>query len=167
MTEQNNVELTFTLGNSGEAASRAPHIVVGVDGSPQSVQALRQAVQLASALNGSVNAVHAWQFPSSGIEYFPPDWTPEGEAKDILEQAVHEVFDGGELPEWFRGTVCRGWARKALIDLSKDANLLVVGSRGHGGFTGLLLGSVSGAVAEHSECPVLVMQGEKLVMPTT
>lgn len=153
---------SITVGTPGPAAERSPRIVVGVDGSPHSVHALTQAAQLAEALDGSLHAVLAWQFPSSGIEYFPPDWSPEGEAVDTLRAAAATVF-GGPAPEWFRGTVYQGWARKALIDLSEHADLLIVGSRGHGGFAGLLLGSVSGAVAQHSKCPVLVMQGGKLI----
>jgi nucleotide-binding universal stress UspA family protein len=67
---------------------------------------------------------------------------------------------GGDRPAGLVTRVEQGGAARILIDVSQGANLLVVGSRGHGGFAGLLLGSVSSACAEHAACPVLVVHGE-------
>ncbi|HEY0261123.1 MAG TPA: universal stress protein [Lacisediminihabitans sp.] len=145
-----------------DGAVRRPHIIVGVDGSAASVAALRQAVVLAEALNGSVEAVDVWQFPASVAGYIPPEWSPEDDAKQVLAEATSEVF-GTAVPSWFEQTVCEGSTARRLVALSRDADLLVMGSRGHGGFTGLLLGSVSSACAEYSHCPTLVMHGESLL----
>ncbi|MEO6530311.1 MAG: universal stress protein, partial [Specibacter sp.] len=67
----------------------------------------------------------------------------------------------GRPPEGFSGVCVRGTPAKVLMEHSKSAQMLIVGSRGHGGFAGMLLGSVSSACAEHAGCPVLVVHGER------
>jgi nucleotide-binding universal stress UspA family protein len=139
----------------------APHrIVVGVDGSESSKLALRWAARLIPVVGGSIEAVISWEYPSSygwgpGV---PTDWRPEIVAAKVLEQAFDEVF-GPDRPADLTSTVREGRASFVLLDVSAGADLLVVGSRGHGGFAGLLLGSVSGACSEHATCPVLVVHG--------
>jgi nucleotide-binding universal stress UspA family protein len=77
-----------------------------------------------------------------------------------MADAVDQVFDGS-APAWFTQTIRQGYPAEILIDESRGAEMLVVGSRGHGGFAGLLLGSVSTACAEHAHCPVLIMHDDR------
>lgn len=132
-------------------------IVVGVDGSEPSKAALRWAAGFLAATGGFIDAVIAWHPPLNfGSAYLPSDWRPDQDAEKVLTQTVDEVF-GANRPLGMRLIVERGNPAKVLIDQSKNAELLVVGSRGHGGFAGLLLGSVSASCAEHAKCPVLVV----------
>lgn len=134
-------------------------IVVGVDGSESSKAALRWATRLLPVTGGWIDAVIAWHPPASyGLAYAPPDWNPEKDAETVLSRAVDEVF-GADRPAGMRLIVREGNPAKVLLDESNDADLLVVGSRGHGGFAGLLLGSVSAHCAEHATLPVLVVHG--------
>jgi nucleotide-binding universal stress UspA family protein len=137
-----------------------PPMIVGVDGSESSVAALRYAARLAPRLDLRVRALAVWNYPSFmyGGYYPTPDWTPEEDAEKIVKRAAEEVFEG-EAPDWFAIRTRRGRAAEVLIDESISAEMLVLGSRGHGGFAGLLLGSVSSACAEHAHCPVLVVHG--------
>lgn len=137
-----------------------PRIVVGVDGSPQSVLALQWAQTLAQALDATITAVTAWHMETVFGSYIVPDWDPDEGARQILKDAVQEAF-GGNPPEGFSGVCVRGTPAKVLMEHSKSARMLIVGSRGHGGFAGMLLGSVSSACAEHASCPVLVVHGER------
>lgn len=145
---------------SPEPEPGPPGLIVGVDGSESSVAALRYAAELAPKLSLRVRALGVWNYPSFiyGGYYPQMDWTPEDDAERIVARAAEEVF-GAELPEWFATRTRQGRPAEALIDESRHAEMVVVGSRGHGGFAGLLLGSVSAAVAEHAHCPVLVVHG--------
>jgi nucleotide-binding universal stress UspA family protein len=133
-------------------------IVVGVDGSQSSRAALRWALDYAALTGKRVTAVSAWQYPHDyGFSITPVEvWHPDTDAVEALEAAVRDVA-GVDRPDEFAAITRQGHPTKVLLDLSNDADLLVVGSRGHGGFAGLLLGSVSSALAEHAHCPVLVM----------
>lgn len=140
--------------NSG--GDRKP-VVVGVDGSPDSVRALQKAAELARALDVPLEAVTAWQFPLGFDESLAASvWSPEEDAREILHAAVAEAFPGGEPDDLTRSVVV-GPAARALISASEHATMLVTGSRGRGGFTGLLLGSVSTACAQHARCPALIV----------
>jgi nucleotide-binding universal stress UspA family protein len=135
-------------------------VVVGVDGSPSSRQALRWAAQFAGATKARLEAVIAWQYPAGyGIGGAPLPIDLALEAEKCLIAAIDETF-GSERPAGLSTAVKEGGAARVLLAESKDALLLVVGSRGHGGFYGLLLGSVSASVAEHAVCPVLVVHGD-------
>jgi nucleotide-binding universal stress UspA family protein len=140
-------------------------IVVGVDGSEPSEHALRWAQFVAHATESNLEVVAAWEpFPSfgwlgAGWETVPSDWNPAETAETILTTTINKVL-GDYHPAGLRLTVREGNAAKVLLEVSKGARMLVVGSRGHGGFTGLLLGSVSAACAEHATCPVLVLHGD-------
>jgi nucleotide-binding universal stress UspA family protein len=132
-------------------------IVVGVDGSAPSIEALRQAQRLATPLGAKVLANAYWDYPQVyagyvmvGIEGF------EERAAQILDEAVRTAF-GDETPSNVVTNLVRGHPRDALIEATRDADLVVVGRRGHGGFGGLLLGSVSSALVAHAHCPVLVV----------
>jgi nucleotide-binding universal stress UspA family protein len=134
-------------------------IVVGVDGSEESQQALRWALAEAKLRGSSVRAVHAWRY--RGYGYIPPDVMDANAllsaAANVLRTAVDEVAGdtaGVELEQ----VVLQGPAAKELIDESERAEMLVVGSRGHGGFAGLMLGSVSQHCAQHAHCPVVIVR---------
>jgi nucleotide-binding universal stress UspA family protein len=143
-------------------------IVVGVDDSQEARAALRFALDEAKLRQATLRVVHAWQYgaiTTAGVESFYPaagaDRTEVREAVDAaLEQTLRET-----LPDTQSVTIERrlveGRAAAVLVDASRDADLLVVGSRGHGGFTGLLLGSVSQQVAHHSGCPVVIVRPNK------
>lgn len=136
-------------------------IVVGVDGSDASKTALKWAARLAPSLGATVHAIVAWEYPIIfGLEGgIPSAWKPDENAKEILNTCLEEVF-GKDRPAGLRGSISQGHPTFVLLDASKTATMLVVGSRGLGGFTGLLLGSVSSACAEHAKCPVLVVHGD-------
>jgi nucleotide-binding universal stress UspA family protein len=151
-------ESTTALASTVQGPRR---IVVGVDGSDSSKSALRWAARLLPLFGGEIEAVTSWEYPSSygwGVA-LPSDWRPDLDAAKALEAAVDEVF-GTERPPGLKCTVCEGRANYVLLQASEGADLLIVGSRGHGGFAGLLLGSVSAACTEHAKCPVLVAHGD-------
>lgn len=136
-------------------------IVVGVDGSADSVRALRWAVAEAGLRDAEVLVLHAWTYPMvvGGYEALIP--LPDSvdvvkEATERLERVV-AAATGGEAPVKIRTEVRQGAAATVLIEASNGADLLVVGSRGMGGFRELLLGSVSHQCAHHARCPVVVV----------
>lgn len=136
---------------------RSGRIVVGVDGSESSIEALRYAVRAAQAFEASVEAIAAWTYPAGAEVALLAGWSPENDAHSILETAADLLF-AGDRPSWFRAVAKPGLAARTLIEASAGAEMLVVGSRGHGGFVGLLLGSVSAACAEHAHCPVMIIR---------
>jgi len=145
-------------------ASARGRIVVGIDGSEQSQMALRWADFLAREMDCDLDVTTAWHlYPGigfgAGMASMPPDWNPAGYAEDAARRTVEEVF-GTNPPPTLRVTAHEGSAAQVLLHASTNARMLVVGSRGHGGFAGLLLGSVSAACAEHAKCPVLVVHGD-------
>jgi nucleotide-binding universal stress UspA family protein len=139
-------------------------IVVGVDGSESSKNALRWAQFIAVSTGSTVHAITAWQefgaysLAGAGWTALPTDFDPEADAEKSLAAVIDEVF-GAQRPVGLVASVHAGLVAKTLLDASVEAQMLVVGSRGHGGFAGLLLGSVSSACAEHASCPVLVVHG--------
>jgi nucleotide-binding universal stress UspA family protein len=135
-------------------------IVVGVDGSPSSREALRWAVRQA-ALNGSVvDAVIAWHDPASyaGYAWLIADTCGADLAAKTLSETVDNAIPAGSTVV-VRQRVIEGHAARVLLDAAHGADLLVVGSHGRGGFTGMLLGSVSQHCAHHSPCPVVITRG--------
>lgn len=137
------------------------HIVVGIDGSESSKVALQWAAKLAPTISEAIDVFVVWEYPMMlGWEGGIPDWLrPDETAKKILDETLKSVF-GEHLPSGLVGRIHQGHPANVLLEASKSAKMLIVGSRGHGGFTGLLLGSVSSACAEHSVCPVLVVHGK-------
>lgn len=137
-----------------------PKIVVGVDGSDSSVQALRLAARLAPALNARIHAVACWDFPQIYAGYVPPDFDAfEAAAAHTLAEALGKAF-GPDAPVDISQETVRGPAPAKLVELGADATLLVVGRRGHGGFIGMHLGSVSSVCVSHAACPVLVVHAD-------
>jgi nucleotide-binding universal stress UspA family protein len=146
---------------TGDPAS-PPRIVVGVDGSEHSKQALRWAARLASGEGARLDAIAAWEFPTMiGWNAMPPGYSPKLDIEKSLTETVDEVF-GANRPADMRLRSFEGPAANVLLKAGKGALMMVVGSRGHGGFLGLLLGSVSAKVAEFATCPVLVVHGDDL-----
>jgi len=126
------------MGEGGE------RIVVGVDGSPSSRQALRWAARQAKLTGVTLEVVTGWEWPVTfaWVPLDPSDSDPGDEAKRNLQATVADVL-GDDPGIEVRYTVAGGHAAAVLLDAARGASLLVVGSRGHGGFTGMLLGSVS------------------------
>jgi len=141
-------------------AARMNKIVVGVDGSPSSLAALRWAHDQAAAHDAKLYAVMAAVPPPVTVSAGMPRVTntaPRDTAERTLDDAVRRaVGDAPAVP--VERTVLAGSPAKVLLDFSADADLLVVGSRGIGGFAGLLLGSVSQQVTQHGRCPVVVIR---------
>ena len=143
-----------------------PRIVVGVDGSAPSVLALQWAANYAAAVGATIEAVSAWhtadEWGYGGL--LPFDWDPQKVASEILDAAIVKAY-GDDRPALLIRSVREGRTSQVLLDAAKGADMIMVGSRGHGGFVGMLLGSVSAALAEHSSCPVLVVHGDRSPLP--
>lgn len=133
-------------------------IAVGVDGSAQSRIALEWAVTEARLRHGQVRAVTAWDYPPATVGMAGLVWDPDifGQAAQRTQTDALKGVDTEGVP--VTGDVVQGPAASVLLNASNEADLLVVGSRGHGGFTGLLLGSVSTQAVHHAACPVLVVR---------
>jgi len=139
-------------------AGHEQRIVVGVDGSDRSKAALRWAVRQAELTGSSVDAVIAWQYPSTfGWAAAGSGFDFEGDARKILARALSDVC-GDHHQAKIHMRVLEGPAAEALLDTATGADLLVVGSRGHGGFASAVLGSVSLHCVLHARCPVLVLR---------
>lgn len=146
-------------GNPGSV----PRIVAGVDGSPSSLAALRWAVRQAELTGATVDAVIAWHYP-----VIPAPMGPAPVA--MLETADFEKAADETVTDAISAAVARdsdvrvsaqvkeGNAAQVLLDAAAGADLLVVGSRGHGGFTEALLGSVSQHCVHHASCAVVIVR---------
>jgi nucleotide-binding universal stress UspA family protein len=137
-------------------------IVVGIDGSDASKDALRWAVEDARARGAEVVALHAYEVPEPAPDAVPapPVDLPAliGEVHEDAQQFVTKVVDevvGNSVSVDVAPIAVEDAPAKALLDASRDADLLVVGSHGHG-LSGLFLGSVSLECAQHAACPVLI-----------
>ena len=146
-----------------QTSDTAEHIVVGVDGSQGSKAALAWAMGQARLTGATVEAVNSWQDPIVfGYSY---GWNPapfDGERfasvmAKVLDDTIAEVSAEQEKPVTVLARVVQGHAAEALTDAAKGAQLLVVGSRGHGTFAGIMLGSVSQHCVQHASCPVVVV----------
>lgn len=129
-------------------------IVVGVDGSETSIEALREARRLAEPLNAAIEAIICWDLPAMIILQDEKAFSQN--AEKLLLQAVEKAF-GTDRPVNLRTTLVRGPARQSLIEASSRARMLVVGRRGHSALGGWFVGSVSGACVARAHCPVLVV----------
>lgn len=132
-------------------------IVVGMDGSAGSIKALRWAVAYAECCGAPVEAHIAWQFPDFPEVYsdMPRDY--EAEARDKLQAAIDEALDPKQR-SLVTSKVSQGRPGHVLVEASKHALLLVVGSHGHSGVVGRLIGSVSEHCVYRAECPVVVVR---------
>ncbi|HXP21884.1 MAG TPA: universal stress protein [Streptosporangiaceae bacterium] len=142
-----------------------PRIVAGVDGSDSSIEALRWAIRQAEVTGGTVDAVIAWQYPiaAGGLGWAPTaglDVTDYAElAAKALSAAVGEAGPAAGVE--VHQIVMAGNPAQVLLDVAVGADLLVVGSRGHGGFTEALIGSVSQRCVHHARCPVVVVHSSR------
>jgi nucleotide-binding universal stress UspA family protein len=145
-----------------ETGGTAPRIVAGVDGSPSAHSALRWAIRQAELTGGSVDAVIAWEYPASYSGYGMAavgvsDFGLAGWAEKALAEEVAAAAGGSTVD--VRMQVTEGSPARVLLNASDGADLLVVGSRGHGGFAEALLGSVGQHCVHHARCPVVVIRG--------
>jgi nucleotide-binding universal stress UspA family protein len=143
-------------------------IVVGVDHSHGARAALRFAFEEARLRRATLRAVHAWLFGYIGTVGFESSFPVLGGELDELRSAAEAALDTTlqeALPDAGGVTIERrvvgGTPAAVLVEESRDAEMLVVGSRGLGGFSGLLLGSVSQQCAHHAACPVVVVRAPR------
>jgi nucleotide-binding universal stress UspA family protein len=136
---------------------RTGRIVVGIDGSPPSLEALAWGARQAELTGGALDVVMTWEWPSSlgWAMPVPEDFDPEADVRRTLEQAIASVRADHPAVA-VDGRVVNGHPAPTLVEAAKGADLLVVGSRGHGQFVGMLLGSVSEYCVRNAQCPVLV-----------
>ncbi|MFG3341280.1 universal stress protein [Glycomyces sp. NPDC048151] len=143
------------------AAEERERVLVGVDGSPASTKALRWAMRYAERTGASIDAVHVWQVPTvygSPIEIVPGESFAES-GQRALEGTVDREL-GGRTDLEVRRISQGGYPPKVLVELSKDYDLMAVGSRGQGGLKGALVGSVSLRCVTHAACPVVVVRAD-------
>ena len=151
--------------SSSEESRPSPAIVVGVDGSQGSSEALRWAIAEARLRSVPLRAIHAWTYSqplvslSLGTRYSTGsvDYTVDDrwEAAQRFERATSELGEEHEIEH----VVVEGSAAQVLIHAVAETDLRVVGPRAHGGFTNLLIGSVSQQCARHAPCPVVIVRG--------
>lgn len=140
-------------------ATPAGRIVVGVDGSTTGQQALTAAAAEARSRHAQLDVVHAWHTvyavsPIGAVAVPSDDHDQKADAEATLDLCIRDAFAGSEPPERLEKILVHEHnAARALIEAAKGADLLVVGSRGLGGFAGLLLGSVSQQVVHHAPMP--------------
>src|SRR5215469_2728624 len=144
------------------ASGSQPHVIVGVDGSPESIDALRWAARYAAATGAKITAVHAWHYPAAGpvpAGQPPQPITDQVRAtmQETLDKALTDVF-GTATPGNADTKVAYGHPAMVLVNESEGADLLVVGNRGHGAFHGMMLGSVSIHCVTNATCPVVVVR---------
>ncbi|MEU8618595.1 universal stress protein [Streptomyces sp. NPDC048623] len=146
--------------NTGKNTSeQTRRIVVGVDGSPASHEALRWAARHARLIGATVQAVAAYDLPGA-VGWSAPAMEASFDAHEaglaLSEELREELNSTAGVP--LDEHVVRGNPAQVLIEAAEGAELLVVGSRGRGGFSSLLLGSVSQQCAVHASCPVVIVR---------
>ena len=147
----------MTSGGGGQEL-----VVVGVDGSAESVAALRWAARYAAASGARVQALLAWHYPGA-VGGPPMEKAPEA-IHEQTDAQMHETLDAaiakaGQEAAGVEKHTAYGHPAQALIEASNEADLLVVGRHGHGAFRGMLLGSVSIHCVTGAHCPVVVIRG--------
>jgi nucleotide-binding universal stress UspA family protein len=143
-----------------------PGIIVGTDGSHDAHRALEWAMQEAAARYAPLTVVTVNEVPSGWTGnpmILPWDQPALEKARQAVEEAVAKAATqlGESQPASVTVRALNGFAAKELIEASRDADLLVVGSRGGGGFARLLLGSISDQMVHHAHCPVVVVPGPR------
>jgi nucleotide-binding universal stress UspA family protein len=133
-------------------------IVVGIDGSDVSKDALRWAAHQAQLTGAGLHVVMTWEFPALAyMAAIPEGINWEKDTEKVLDSTLAEVL-GSSSEIKITKEVVEGHPAPVLLDRAANAELLVVGSRGHGAFTGMLIGSVSEHVVSHARCPVVVVR---------
>jgi len=145
-------------------------IVVGIDGSNGSQRALEWALTEAKLRGDEILALHAWTYPTVVGTAFATVVMPlpaaelDKEAAEFLQREIKEVT-GGDESVVIRREVAQDPAASALVRASAEADMLVIGSRGFGGFRGLLLGSVGHQCVQHAVCPIVIIPHDERTTP--
>ncbi|MFC0533798.1 universal stress protein [Phytohabitans kaempferiae] len=153
-------EVLIVVSTRGDSAGE---IVVGVDGSVQSRAALQWAARQARLTGAAVHAITVLEHQAA-YERGPtlPYEESAATAREVLTETVRDAVGPGPDVE-IRESVRPGHPAQILVDASRDARALVVGSHGVGGFVGALLGSVSQHCAHHAHCPLVIIPGDRSV----
>lgn len=145
-----------TTENGSDGRQR---IVAGIDGSPASLNALEWAVRQAELTNASLEIVSSWEWPASfGWSLIPEGYDPATDLQKMVDQLLTSVRANHPKVS-ITAKIVEGHPAPVLINESKGASLLVVGSRGHGEFVGMLIGSTSEHCVANAACPVVVFRG--------
>ena len=142
-----------------------PGIIVGVDGSGHSQRALQWAMKEAAIRHAPLTVLTVHQAIVGfygGVAAYPDDAARTEQAREAAQAETDKALAGldGPRPESVTVKAVNGFPVEELIGVSKDADVIVLGSRGAGGFTRLMMGSVAGQVAQHAHCPVLIVPPE-------
>jgi nucleotide-binding universal stress UspA family protein len=138
---------------------RKQRVVAGIDGSTSSIEALEWAARQAHLTGSTLEVITTWDWPLNWgwNTPLPENYNPEADARAILDSAVEPIRTAYPDVD-IHATTIEGHPAPALVAASGDADLLVVGSRGHGAFAGMLLGSVSEHCVTNAHCPVTVVR---------
>jgi nucleotide-binding universal stress UspA family protein len=140
-------------------------IVVGTDGSKIADLALDWAYDEAQRWSADLEVVHAWSYPygygGARVTVEEPPELMKLDAAKVLEASCNGLLERKGSAVTLRPRLLAGSPARVLMDEAEDADLLVVGSRGHGGFLSLLLGSTAHQVTQHAHCPVVVVRDGK------
>lgn len=134
-------------------------IVVGIDGSGSSAATLDWAAQQAALTQSALDVLIAWEWPilAGGVSALPADYDPSRDAATLLRNVLQVIQR--DYPDLvIHPSVCHGPAAPTLVDASKEADLLVVGTHGHRELSAVLFGSVSEDCAHHASCPVVIVR---------
>ena len=142
-----------------------PGIIVGIDGSGHSKRALEWAMKEAVVRHAPLTVITVHDAVAGylgGVAVYPDDQERTEKAREAAQAETDKVLAGlaGPRPEAVTVKAVHGFPAEELINASKDADMIVVGSRGAGGFARLLMGSVAGQVTQHAYCPVLIVPPE-------
>jgi len=146
-----------------EADRSTTRVIVGVDGSEASAEAARWAYDQARLTGSTLVVISAWQGPGSwGMSWgiavpIPTDFDPAADTRAMVDGIVRTLAGGAPTVD-IEVRVVEGHPAEVLVEASDHADLLVVASRGHGQFSGMLLGSVSQHCAAHAHCPVVIVR---------
>ena len=145
--------MTSTTEQSGH------RIVVGIDGSPSSEAALNWALRQADLTGSTIEAVTTWEWPTAGGMGMatPTGFDPQADATKVHSDAI-AAAEPGHDDVTIESSIVSGPAEQALVEASRGADLLVVGSRGHNELVSVLLGSVSEHCVSHAHSPVVVVR---------
>lgn len=158
-----NVEKKMIVENqekmeSDDGSAKEQRIVVGIDGSKASLCALEWAVRQAEFTGSSLEIVAAWEWPTSyGWSVIPNGFDPAGDSKRMLDPIL-VTLRAAHPNVVVKTKIVEGHPAPVLINASRGASLLVVGSRGHGEFVGMLIGSTSEHCVANAACPVVVLR---------
>jgi nucleotide-binding universal stress UspA family protein len=152
--------VAIVRGDLQQLSKSTARIVVGIDGSEPAQRALDWALEAGRLHQAAVETVNVWSLPYMAGEMFTAlayDPAPFAAAASRIIDVALEAADTSGLPAPVTRTVSSGGAATTILQVAETADLIVVGSRGLGGFRELLLGSVSQQLAHHATCPVVVV----------